>query len=147
MKQSTKGQIDIINQKIKELNSIYHVAAAKSGISDGEICIWSALLNSDAEYSQQDLCDLLFLPKQTVNSIVSNLMKKGFVLLEHVPGTRNRKVIRLSEQGRIYGNERVMWIFRAEQEAMEGTDPKEVQVAIAMLERYITRLRKNLEVE
>lgn len=147
MEQSTKGQIDIINQKIKELNSIYHIAAGKSGISDGEICIWSALLNSDAEYSQQDLCDLLFLPKQTVNSIVSNLIKKGFVLLEHVPGTRNRKVIRLSEQGRAYGNERVMWIFRAEQEAMEGTDLKEVQAAIAMLERYITRLRKNLEVE
>jgi len=147
MEQSTTGQIDIINQKIKELNSIYHAAAGKSGISDGEICIWSALLNSDAEYSQQDLCDLLFLPKQTVNSIVSNLIKKGFVLLEHVPGTRNRKVIRLSEQGRTYGNERVMWIFRAEQEAMEGTDPKEVQAAIAMLERYITRLRKNLEVE
>lgn len=147
MEQSTKGMIDLINQKIKELNSIYHSAASKSGISDGEICIWSALLNSEEEYSQQDLCDLLFLPKQTVNSIVSNLIKKGFVFLEHVPGTRNRKVIRLSEAGQAYGKEKVMWIFQAEQEAMEGSDPQEVQSTIFMLEKYIVRLRELLEAE
>jgi len=147
MDQNTKGQVDIINQKIKELNSVYHMAATKAKISDGEICIWSTLLNSNEEYSQQDLCDLLFLPKQTVNSIVSNLIKKDFVFLEHVPGTRNRKVIRLSEEGRTYGKEKVMWIFKAEAEAMEDTDPEEVQATISMLEKYILRLRKIVESE
>jgi len=145
MEINTKKKIDLVNQKIKELNSLYRAAASKAGISDGEVCIWSTLLNSDEEYSQQDLCDLLFLPKQTVNSIVSNLIKRGFVYLEHVPGTRNRKVIRLSEEGRAYGDEKVMWIFRAEQEAMEGTDPQEVQATISMLEKYIERLREKLE--
>lgn len=147
MDQTTKRQVDIINQRIKELNSVYHMAAIKAGISDGEICIWSTLLNSNEEYSQQDLCDLLSLPKQTVNSIVSNLIRKGFVFLEHVPGTRNRKVIRLSEEGRTYGKEKVMWIFKAEAEAMEETDPEEVQATISMLEKYILRLRKLVESE
>lgn len=147
MDQGLKGQIDLINQKIKELNSVYHAAAIKSGIPDGEICIWSALLDSEEEYSQQDLCNLLFLPKQTVNSIVSNLIKKGFVFLEHVPGTRNRKVIRLSEAGQVYGKEKVMWIFQAEREAMEGSNPQEVQSTISMLENYTARLRKLLETE
>jgi len=76
-----KEQIDIINQKIKEMNSLYHIAAGKSGIADGEICIWSTLLNTEEYYSQQDLCELLSLPKQTVNSLISSLSKKGYVFL------------------------------------------------------------------
>lgn len=59
-----KNQIDTINQKIKEMNALYHIAAGKSGIADGEVCIWSTLLNSDEEYTQQDLCEMLSLPKR-----------------------------------------------------------------------------------
>ena len=140
-----KNQIDTINQKIKELNSLYHLAAMKSDIPDGEIAIWSALLCSEEEYSQQDLSDLLFLSKQTVNSIISNLVKKGFVILEHVAGTRNRKVVRLTEEGIAYGQSRVMWIFQAEQRAMEETDEQEVQACISMLEKYIFRLKKEID--
>jgi len=35
-----------------------------------------------------------------------------------------------------------MWIFEAEQKAMEETDPAEVQACISMLEKYIQNLRK-----
>lgn len=136
-----KRQIDVINQLIKELNSLYHIAAVKSGVSDGEICVWSMLLTTDKEYSQQDLCELLFLPKQTINSIISGLIKKGYVFLEHVPGTRNRKVIRLSDEGRNYGEKNIMWIFKAEQHAIEDADPREVCTLISMLEKYINKLK------
>lgn len=137
-----KRQIDVINQLIKELNSLYHIAAVKSGVSDGEICVWSMLLTTDKEYSQQDLCELLFLPKQTINSIISGLIKKGYVFLEHVPGTRNRKVIRLSDEGRNYGRKNIMWIFEAEQHAMEDADPREICTLISMLEKYINKLKR-----
>lgn len=140
-----KDQIDTINQRIKELNSIYHVAAGKSGISDGEVCIWSALLCSEEEYSQQDLSDLLYLPKQTVNSIISNLVKKGFVFLEHVPGSKNRKVIRLTKEGKDYGKQKVMWIFQAEEKALEQTDSEQVQACIDMIEKYISNLKKEID--
>lgn len=141
MDENIKKQVDTINQKIKELNSLYHIAAGKSGISDGEISIWSALLNGEDEYSQQDLCNTLSLPKQTVNSLISNLIRKGYVFLEHIPGTRNRKVIRLTKEGLGYGKSKVKWIFEAEQKAMEETDPQEVEACISMLEKYILRLK------
>jgi len=145
MDKTMKDQIDTINQRIKELNSIYHVAAGKSGISDGEVCIWSALLCAEEEYSQQDLSELLYLPKQTVNSIISNLVKKGFVYLEHVPGTKNRKVVRLTKEGRDYGEEKVVWIFQAEEKALEQTDSEQVQVCIDMIEKYISNLKKEID--
>ena len=140
-----KNRIDIINQKIKELNALYRAAAIKSGISDGEISIWSLLLCSEKEYSQQDLADILYLPKQTVNSIISNLVKKRFVFLEHVPGTRNRKDVRLTKEGRAYGESRVMWIFQAEEKAMEETVPEEINACISMLENYIRRFKDEID--
>ena len=100
------------------------------------------MLNAEEEFSQQDLCDLLYLPKQTVNSLISNFIKKGYVNLEHVTGTRNRKMIRLTEEGYLYGKSRVMWIFEAEQKAMEGASLQEMQVCISMLERYILYLKR-----
>lgn len=142
MNDELKKQIDVINQRLKELDSLYHIAAVKSGISDGEISVWSMLLTTDKEYSQQDLCELLFLSKQTINSIISGLIKKGYIFLEHVSGTRNRKVIRLSDEGRSYGEKNIMWIFEAEQRAMEDTDPHEIGALISMLEKYINNLKK-----
>lgn len=79
MDDKVRELIDIINNRIKKLNSLYHMAAIKSNISDGEVDIWSVLLNTDDEFSQQDLCETLSLPKQTINSLVSGLIKKGFV--------------------------------------------------------------------
>lgn len=144
MSADVQGLIDAINQKFKEINSLYHEAACKSGITDAEISIWSALLNSDDEYSQQELCKMLYLPRQTVNSIVRNMVKQGYVLLEHIPGSRNRKVIHLTDKGYIYGSERVMWIFTAEREALGKSGISETRNFIPMLEKYIFCLRKEL---
>lgn len=145
MDKNIRDQIDLINQKTKELNALYRLAAYKSNISDGEVVVWSVLLNCDEEYSQQDLAELLSLPKQTVNSLVTRMIQKEFVVLEHDPGTRNRKVIRLTEAGRHFGEQHVKWIFDAEQRAMEDTDPQEVMAYISMLEKYISRFRKEID--
>lgn len=145
MDKNIRDQIDLINQKTKELNALYRLAAYKSDISDGEVNIWSVLLNCDKEYSQQDLAELLSLPKQTVNSLITRMIQKEYVVLEHDPGTRNRKVIRLTEEGRCFGKQKVQWIFDAEQRAMEDTDPAEVVAFISMLEKYISHFRKEIE--
>ena len=131
MNDGLRDHINTINQRIKELNSLYRIAACKSEISDGEVCIWSILLHSKEEYSQQNLSDILSLPRQTVNSLISNFVKKGFATLEHIPGTRNQKVIRLTDTGIQYGESNVKWIFEAEQRAMEGSDPQEIEAMIS----------------
>lgn len=138
-------QAEMINRKIREMSALYRCAAQESGVSDGEVDIWTTLLNSDEAYTQQDFCDMLSLPKQTVNSIVRGLVRKGYVTLEHVPGTRNRKVIRLTPMGREFGLENVQWIYEAEQRAIQDGDAQEVQTTLAMLEKYIERLRHEFE--
>lgn len=145
MDKKVREQIDLINLKMKELNSLYRLAAHKSNISDGEVDIWSVLLNCTEEYSQQDLAEMLSLPKQTVNSLINRMIRKDFVVLEHDPGTRNRKVIRLTEAGKNFGEHQVRWIFDSENRAMEDTDPSEIMAYVSMLEKYIARFRNEIE--
>ena len=103
MKCNAREQLEMINQQMKELVGIYRGIVSRSGISENEYWIWYALIIMDGEYSQQDICNSWSLSKQTVNTIVMNMAKKGLVSLEVVPGTRNRKIIRLTQAGKEYG--------------------------------------------
>ncbi|MCD8151180.1 MAG: MarR family transcriptional regulator [Clostridiales bacterium] len=145
MDNNTREQIDLIIQKTKELDAVYREAAHKSGVSDGEVAVWSVLLNGNAAYSQQDIAELLFLPKQTVNSLITRMTHKGYLTLEHTPGTRNRKIIQLTETGRHFGEKQVRWIFESEKKAMEDTNPSEIAACISMLNKYIERFKKEIE--
>ncbi|MCC8151704.1 MAG: MarR family transcriptional regulator [Lachnospiraceae bacterium] len=145
MDNNTREQIDLIIQKTKELSALYREAAYKSGVSDGEVAIWSVLLNGNKAYSQQDIAEILFLPKQTVNSLISRMARKGYLTLEHAPGTRNRKIIQLTEIGRHFGEQQIQWIFKSEKKAMEDTNPTEVTACVSMLEKYIVQFRKEIE--
>lgn len=106
--------------------------------------VWYALLVLGGEYSQQDICDLWSLPKQTVNSIVSNLAKKEFVSLEAVPGTRNRKIIQLTDAGKSYGASIVMPVYQAEIHVLEQLPDQELQTYITMLGKYISLLKNEI---
>lgn len=147
MNEYIKKQLETLNQQVKELAAIYHDAASKSGISDNEFWVWYALLILGGEYSQQDICDTWSLPKQTINSIISNLSKKGYIFLEAAPGTRNRKIIRLSEDGKKYGENIVMGIYQAEQQSLEKMSEQERQTCIALLGNYINLLKNELNKE
>lgn len=51
----------------------------------------------------------------------------------------------MTEAGLAYGREKVLWIFQAEEKAMQETDAQELQACISMLEKYILRLRKEID--
>lgn len=144
MEEQLKQQLETINQQIKELTGIYHQAAAGLGISDNEFWVWYTLLVMGEEYSQQDICDLWSLPKQTVNSVVLNLVKKGYVTLEVVPGTRNRKLLHLTEAGNAYGKTVVQPVFEAECRTVSRLSEQERQLGISLFGKYINYLKEEL---
>lgn len=142
-----KQQLEILNRQVKELTGLYHQAAVKSGISDSEFWVWYTLFAMDEEHSQQDICDMWSLPKQTVNSVVANLVKKKFVLLEMVPGTHNRKIIRMTEAGKQYGEAVIQHILELEHRTIEKMSAQERQSCISLLGKYIRLLREEFNGE
>ena len=103
MNQNYKAHIELINRQIKELVGLYRDAVKELNVAESEFWIWYTLVAIDGEHTQQDICSLWSLPKQTVNTIIARLRLKRYATLEAIPGTRNHKYIRLTEDGLAYG--------------------------------------------
>lgn len=144
MNREAQEQFEAITQQIKELVGLYRGAVSRMGISENEFWLWYALIIMDGEYSQQDICGMWSLPKQTVNTIVLQMAQKGYVSLEVVPGTRNRKIIRLTEAGRTYGERIVLPISEAEQRTFDRLPPEDRAACSAAITRYISILKEEL---
>ncbi len=145
MNKHIKQQLETLNQQEKELISIYRYISSKLGVSDSEFRVLYSLFTFEGECSQQDICDIWYLPKQTVNSVVASLTKKGYIFLERVPGTRNRKNIRMTEVGIEFGKNTVLDIYDAEQRALAKMSKHEREECISLLGKYITFLREEID--
>ena len=144
MKQESKKVFGLMSQQCKELTAIYHRAACQYGISDNEFWVLYALFVFEEEQSQQSISEMWSLPKQTVNSVVSGMIKKGHVYLETIPGTRNKKVIRLTEEGKRFGESVIFPIYDAEQRAVDNMTSQEQQLCTELLAKYISFLDKEI---
>lgn len=144
MNHTTEEQLEIINQQIKELASIYRTAVSNLGISENEFWIWYALINVEETLSQQDICSMWAYSKQTVNTIISHMVKNNYVTLEVVSGTRNRKNIRLTEKGKKFGESVIVPISNAEVRALGRIPLKERAACIAVLKEYTKLLKEEI---
>ena len=82
--------------------------------------------------------------KQTVNTIISHMVKNNYVTLEVVSGTRNRKNIRLTEKGKKFGESVIVPISNAEVRALGRIPLKERAACIAVLEEYTKLLKEEI---
>lgn len=146
MEQSCKRQLGIINRQIKELVGIYRDTVRDWDVSESEFWIWYTLLTMEGEFSQQDICSMWSLPKQTVNTIVSHMKRKKFARLELCLRARNRKIIFLTEEGRRYGEKIIAPITEAEERSLAQIPEEELVPVTNTLGKYIALLKKELGV-
>lgn len=144
MARNAREQLEVINQQIKELAGVYRGAVSRCGISENEFWIWYTLIIMEGEHSQQDICGIWSLSKQTVNTIMTHMVRKGLAFLEAAPGTRNRKIIRLTEDGKRYGEGIVRPVFEAESRAFERMPAQDWIACTAAFGRYIHFLKEEL---
>lgn len=147
MNQSYKEQVELINKQIKEMVGIYRDAVKQLDISESEFWIWYTLVAMDGDYTQQDICSVWSLPKQTVNTIITHMKLKKYAYLEAIPGTRNHKVIRLTDEGRKYGEKVVLPISKAEERAFEKISPDEFTLVTNIFGKYIDVIRGEFHTE
>lgn len=144
MENSAKEQLEVINRQIKELVGVYRGIVSRSGISENEFWVWYTLIIMEGEYSQQDICGFWSLSKQTVNTIVKHMVRKELASLAVIPGTRNRKVIRLTEAGRKYGEGLVRPISDAESRAFIRLPETDRLACTTILGKYINLLKEEI---
>lgn len=140
-----EDRFDGLVRKINELSGIYRNAAAKSGISVNEFWVWYTLVGDRREFTQQEICAYCGLPKQTVNTIVRNMVRRKFATLEIIPLNRSRKRIRLTPAGRSFGEKLMAQAMTAERRAFLSLPEEEQKSALRFLDAYLPLLRSCTE--
>jgi DNA-binding MarR family transcriptional regulator len=125
------------------LNMIYEDYARVSGISYTTLYILNAIIQFE-NCTQQMICRRTLLPKQTVNSVVTNFYKQGYVELSELPENRRIKVIRLTVEGKKYADTLIPHIQDAECKAMKQLTTKQQDSLLEAMELYCAAFRKEM---
>lgn len=145
MDRKCKAYIEQINKQIKELVGVYRDAVKYLDISESEFWVWYTLVAMEGDFTQQDICALWSLPKQTVNTIIAHMRLRRLAILEAIPRTRNRKIIRLTAEGRKYGEKLVEPVSRAEERAFSRVQPEELKLVTDAFGKYISMIREEMD--
>ena len=137
--------IDQIEQQRKEQDALYHGVALRHGLSDTALWVLYILHITEGDCTQQDLIRQCFFSKQTVNTAVAGLAKKGYLALEMIPGTRNLKRLLLTAEGKAIAAETAEPMREAEKRAYGALTEAELEQYLALTERLTQSLRIEME--
>lgn len=106
-------------QNISLMNTIYEHYAASVNLPYTSLQVLN-LLTEIEDCTQKIICEATFLPKQTVNTIITSFYKKGLIKLIEKPEDRRVKIIQLTEEGENFVSHIIPKIRKAECEAMNA---------------------------
>ena len=95
-------------------------------------------------FTQHELAELCSLPRQTVNSAISGLVKNGYVSLKQLAGAGNTKAVYLTEKGTQLCRQIVIPLIEAEQHSLAQMTAEEVELCLKLSVRQLDLFEEEL---
>lgn len=125
-----------LSQMYKREDELYHRYSVYCELSDPAIWVLYTLYEEENKiYTQNDLVSMWSFPKQTVNYAVSGLVKNGWIKLEQLPGGRNRKAIRLTEEGEHICEKKILPLMLAEERSLKRLTETERNLLLQLIQK------------
>ena len=105
---------------IHEWDAVYEEYAKSVGLSYTGLIVLYEIYEIE-NCTQKKLGEYCFIPKQTVNAVVTSFYKKGWITLEEMPQDRRNKTIHLTEK-----------------KAMEQLSESERETLMSLTKKYVT---------
>ena len=132
-----------VNYLSVEIESLYHQAALKIGLTDSAMLILYHLYDNGGSCLLSNIYKQSGTSRQTINSAVRKLEKDSILYLEQQSG--KMKKLCLTEKGRAYVDETVTHVFRAEIDAYSTWSEEEIRLHLQLMEKYAASFRRQLE--
>lgn len=126
-----------------EINSLYHEAAVKMGISDSVMNILYVLCEKGGRCLQSEISKLTGISRQTINSAIRNLKKVEIVYLK--PGKGRNTIVCLTEKGEKFASAKIQPLFEAENKIWNEWTAEEQQQYLSLTQKYRDGLKKYLK--
>lgn len=130
------------NYLVGEIDSLYHEAALRIGLSDSAFAVLYTVCN-EGSCGISDVCRLTGVSKQTVNSALRKLEREGVITLEALDGKQKR--IALTAKGSRMVKKTAAKVTEAENRVFGAWNEKERSEYLRLTERYLTDFRKEID--
>lgn len=131
------------NSIFKESDQIYRTAAKSFGLSDCAFWILYSLREASTPLTQSDICNQIYLPKQTVNSALKKLEADGIIVMEEMTD-RSSKRLALTQKGQTLAARTADRVLAAEHDAFLGLSAQEQEEFIRLFRKYTDILKQNM---
>lgn len=121
------------------VDSFYNEFAKKSKVSSALLWVMYAL-NDGKPHTQIEISNDWELPKTTVNTVIKDIQKDGYVELIPIKGKRREMSIVLTESGKTFADNVLSELYKSEAKAFESLSVEEREMA-AVLEKLARRLK------
>ena len=145
MGRKTKEYLSEMNAQEKRFGALYRQAALQFGLSECAMWVLYFLISSDEPLTQHQLTEKIMFPKQTINSAVSNLARKGYLELQVMPEMRSRKQIVLTPDGEELARSTVRKMRTAEERAVKALRQEKIEQFIALHDAFLNQLYSEFE--
>lgn len=103
----------MLGESVYRIDSAYDVFAKNSGIKPNMLWLLSAL-NDGKPHTQRQICWDWNFPKTTVNTLVKELERQGYVALAP-SGSKRELYIELTDAGKLYADEILRPVYETEE--------------------------------
>lgn len=131
-----------LNEIMKETDDLYRNLAKKFKMSDCMIWILYILREDNRSVTQSDICNMMYMPKQTVNSSLKKMESEGYIELLNINDKRSKQVC-LTEKGVDLANNTVDIIISKENNALSKMDKEEQALFINLFKKYKDLLKES----
>ena len=108
-----------LTDALNRIDGAYYFCARRLGMQENTLAVLYAL-DDGQSHTQAQICREWFIPKTTVNTVVRDLVEKGYAVLESGAHSRE-KGLTLTDRGRAYVRQMLEGLRRAERQALEET--------------------------
>lgn len=98
----------------KDFTVMYEEWAKKQGLSLNGVFVLCSFYEGDGTCTQKMISEKWCIPKQTVNTILKDFQKKGYVEMVSMPEDKRNKLIFLTETGKLFADDIIKKIHEKE---------------------------------
>lgn len=136
--------IKLLNTAISETTNLYRLWGKKNGLTYNALTVLY-VLNDTGPSTQKELSEWWAIPKQTVQSIVENFFKSGYVEKETNDDDHRTVKIKLTEKGIKYAETILTPLYRMEEQAMMQLTEEQRQQFILLNQMYFHYMKKEID--
>lgn len=136
--------IKAITSAVDRTDYLYEKWAKKLGVNNYVSRIMYMLYLSEVN-RQKEMVENYGMPKQAVNTVITELQKKGYIILIPDENDKRSKIIKLTQEGINYANKIVTPLLDCEIRVLKKMGTQRVEMLIDTMNQYADLLETEMK--